>query len=147
MTKDNLTQVNLESLAPLYPVDRVATRVIGRGEQPPAIRPQSTRAHSDVPFPFHTPDSRQLNDPMFTDLTGRKFGRLTVLGIAELRTKGTAGKRGINWVVRCVCGNYEMRKSKYIKQCLNGNESALEAKCEWCDLNDRMRKRVGRFEK
>ncbi len=45
------------------------------------------------------------------DLTGRKCGLFTVVGLYK---RATNGKGGSKWLVRCVCGHYETRKSAKI---------------------------------
>nr|CAC9204713.1 Uncharacterised protein [Escherichia coli] len=47
-------------------------------------------------------------DPSFVDLTGRKKGRFTVIGLMKEKKKG-------RWLVRCVCGTYTTRSAKSIK--------------------------------
>ena len=47
------------------------------------------------------------------DITGEKFGKLTVLG----RKGYTDGKRkNILWLCRCDCGNEVLRTSSHLKQ-------------------------------
>jgi hypothetical protein len=40
------------------------------------------------------------------------------------------GNNGALWIVRCVCGKYETRKSKAIKNILNAHDH-----CSYCDNN------------
>ena len=63
------------------------------------------------------PDSYFLSDS-FNDLTGRRRGRLTVLGLSAV---------GKGWVVRCDCGVYTIRKAKAIL-----NENNEQDRCEEC---------------
>lgn len=59
------------------------------------------------------------------DLRGKKFGRMTVIGmLAEKRSGGAA------WVVRCVCGIYETRKARVI--CRPAIEGQEEEACFQC---------------
>jgi hypothetical protein len=44
------------------------------------------------------------------DLTGRQFGRLTVIGGPT-----TAGRRRIMWLCTCVCGNEKMVRADHLK--------------------------------
>lgn len=41
----------------------------------------------------------------FVDLTGMKFGRLTVVGRAENYVLPSSGKKRSQWVCECECGN------------------------------------------
>jgi hypothetical protein len=62
-------------------------------------------------------------DPSFTDLTGNKFGRLTVLGLAAA---GLDGKRA-RWACRCTCGKYSTHRPSAL---LAGNED----RCHDCSI-------------
>lgn len=64
------------------------------------------------------------NDPGFRDLTGVKYGRLTVIGLHDHK-RGTKSS-GAGWVVRCVCGVYETRLTAKIKQ------ASPDAACQEC---------------
>ena len=44
------------------------------------------------------------------DLTGQKFGKLTVLGRAEDYVSPNTGKRTTVWLCKCDCGNPEIKK-------------------------------------
>lgn len=48
------------------------------------------------------------------DLTGRKFGRFTVVGFSRDYAK--------KWVVRCACGDFETRSSKAVKNPANAED-------------------------
>lgn len=52
-------------------------------------------------------------DSTLRDFTGTKFGRFTVVG---LLAESGAGQ----WVCRCTCGDYEVRRSKAIKAAVAG---------------------------
>lgn len=55
----------------------------------------------------------------FKDLTGIKFGKFIVIGLAKKTEK--------RWVVKCACGVYSLRTSKAIK-----NPSNNMDQCELC---------------
>lgn len=123
-------RVDLNSVAPLFPSDKVAGRVSAKGEHFEWAPNQSGKVHSADPLPVRMPMPQELGQPTFVDLKGQRIGRLTVLGIsaAFVSTAGT------NWVVRCVCGSYETRKAKYIKACLAGkNPGDGDPMCDWCN--------------
>lgn len=65
------------------------------------------------------------------DLTGRPFGRMTVIGYH----KSKAGL-GALWLVRCVCGYYELRRSKAIVN------SGAEQSCSECTRLEHLRWRA-----
>ena len=93
---------DLDAVAPLFPVNRTAGQVTAKGEHFDYV-PEATHRVSDVPFPSKPPP----NTPQFIDLTGQKFGKLTVVGYA--RDQGNTNTSGALFNVRCVCGRYEQR--------------------------------------
>ncbi|MGR9476989.1 hypothetical protein [Rhizobium leguminosarum] len=123
-----LARVDMDAVAPLYPSDKVAGRVAGRGEHFEWSSNQATKIHSTDPLAVRRPTETELSRPDYTDLTGAKIGRLTVMGVAaEIIGNGQ------KWVVRCVCGSYETRKARYIKACVAGNNpGSSEPMCDAC---------------
>jgi hypothetical protein len=104
------------------PVDRTARLVTGPGER------------HDIKIPPHIPD--QSGPPRLTvfpdkneyNITGQKFGRLTVIGFS--------GDHGSTWVVRCSCGMYSLRRAKTLRR--NGREQM----CWTCSQNAVIRRRI-----
>lgn len=130
-----LARIDLDCVAPLYPSDKVAGRVASRGEHF-EWSPPSTTVHSSDPIPHRAPTAAELIMPEFVDLTGLKSGRLTVLGIAI-----DATANGTRWVVRCVCGSYELRRTKYLKACAAGEKVGDdEPLCGSCAYTKKLRK-------
>lgn len=68
---------------------------------------------SSTPLPITL---KKPDNPTFVDLTGRKKGTLTVIGVSY-STLGSSGK-GLRWVVQCDCGSYEIRTTKSINKTL-----------------------------
>lgn len=102
--------VDFDTVAPLSPYDKTASMVAGRGvsfdwSPPPDI------VHSETPIETRRSTHLENCNPTFVDLTGIKAGRLTVIGIAAGRDQEKH-----RWVVRCQCGDYELRRAKIIKQ-------------------------------
>jgi len=64
--------------------------------------------HSDTPLPLLKTNHVVFKNPNFEDLTGKNHGYFQVMGLVEYKSK-------IRWLVRCSCGNYEIRSSKSIK--------------------------------
>lgn len=123
-------RVDLNSVAPLYPSDKVAGRVSSGGEHFEWTPKLSGKVHSAEPLAIRAPTVQQSANPEFVDLKGLKIGRLSVLGMAA----EIISRAGTNWVVRCVCGSYETRKAKYIKACLAGNNPGDgDPMCDWCN--------------
>lgn len=76
--------------------------------------------HTYAPPETREPNPCERGNSSFTDLTGYKFGRFTVVGLCKHAIPA-------KWVVRCVCGAYSTRKAKAIK---NPNNSL--DRCEHC---------------
>ena len=73
------------------------------------VKPGPT--HWDAPPRMRGPRATELRDPSFSDLTGLKTGRVVVVGILADNTA-----RYQRWVVRCVCGHYETRRAKALRE-------------------------------
>jgi len=102
----------------VFPVNRVAVWVSLRGEN---FVPNKVVLTNDswTPIPTRKAKKVELNTDGFVDLTGRRFGRFTVIGIAkDIKAR---------WVVRCSCGIYSTRSAKAIKNKNNDIDS-----CEHC---------------
>ena len=97
----------------IIPVDRVASRVIGEGSHHQPKKKFSV-LHWEAP-----PSIRPKPKGLRVDLTGKTFGRFTVLGVL-------AGVEN-QWVVRCACGDYEIRRAKAINNPKNNRDC-----CENC---------------
>jgi hypothetical protein len=110
------------------PLDKTAGSVVSAGESyTPAVT-------NPVRFWEAPPPTRRVADagPEFVDFTGRTIGRLTVIGVLDQ----PADSRGvIAWVVRCVCGIYETRKSKALKR------GTADCMCQFCNHTQRLRRR------
>lgn len=58
-------------------------------------------------------------DPRTDDLTGRVFGKLTVIGFVfknERQANGTAGRRRTDWLCRCECGTEKRINGQSLKR-------------------------------
>lgn len=131
MTGPRFSRVDMDAVAPLMPSDKTAAVVGGKGVHY-EFSALPTRAHSATPLSTRAASAQERSNPSFSDLSGLQFGRMRVVGIAERTTND-----GMNWVVRCVCGNYETRKAKVIRKCIADNEPDDDrAICSWC-LNTR----------
>lgn len=86
------------------PVDRTARRVCSEGIHFSVDPKYLASIRSDTPLPITT--RRPHYDTV--DLTGKVFGRLMVVGLFD-------SPRKIRWVVRCVCGSYELRRSRALR--------------------------------
>lgn len=73
-----------------------------------------------------------LKDPNFKNLTGLKIGCFKVMGLLKCKDFN-------KWVLKCCCGNYEIRTSKTIKKI--NPEKSDENRCQSCFEVERMRNR------
>lgn len=79
---------------------------------------------SDQPTYYAPPPLRAVpRDPLFNDLTGRRFGRLTVLGLA---VAGFDGKKK-RWSCRCTCGKYSTHRGQSLR-------GGTEDRCHDCQI-------------
>lgn len=94
-----------EKIAASVPQNATAGRVVSqRGEHYEPKIDHGDKPHSATPIA-----TRRLG-PGELDLTGRRFGRLVTIG----RALKKIGQK--TWVVRCVCGSYELRSTGAIKK-------------------------------
>lgn len=95
------------------PISGTAARVIARGESF-EYRPLESEVCSSMPL------SLKPVPAGMDDLSGTKFGRLTVIGYSTDKSR--------RWVCRCSCGNYVLRRTKAVVQ------AAPDAACPQCYL-------------
>lgn len=109
------------SIAARSPINRTAALVVSRGVRY-EMNSKITTPEYVGPPPI-VPRHKHPNVPSFIDLTGRKKGRLTVIGLmAEVKGR---------WVVRCICGTYTTRSAKSIKSS-DTNPNANYDACREC---------------
>jgi hypothetical protein len=107
------------------PLNKTAGSVTSKGQ---AYTPDfvSPRAHWDAPPPCMPVPRSALN------ITGFTCGRLTVIGLIG---RGGTGARTASWLVRCVCGTYEARTSKAIRNPANAHD-----RCQFCGHTRRLQR-------
>jgi hypothetical protein len=116
------------------PINKTAARVIGKGVSYTPDKKVQT-IESKNPLPIRFPTVMVARNPSFVDCTGKKRGRLTVVGMYGL---------GSGWVCRCDCGMYCVRRKKSIL-----NEKNKMERCEECRhlafiKRDEKRRRTGK---
>lgn len=120
--------------ATIGPVDRVAARVMGPGVHFEKELPEYAR-HWKAPPPSYK-FIPQAGNPQSIDLTGTRFGFFTVIGWmgaiggSQGRMKkglGKPPKRQGMWLVRCSCGDYEVRTARAIR-----NPNNQDDRCAVC---------------
>lgn len=113
--------MNFDALAASAPLDAKASTVRdGAGD---LWEPKLKAPHRHWKAP---PPPLAALPPNAEDLAGRKVGRLTVV-----RYHGKVGKFG-RWLVRCQCGDYELRRRTAIVNYRPG-DGRNEASCQACD--------------
>lgn len=95
------------------PINATAARVISRGEHF-EYRAMASEVCSALPLPMKD------NPPELEDFTGKKLGRLTVIG----RFDGPKNR----WVCRCSCGNFCIRLAKTL------SKAPADSACVQCYL-------------
>ena len=68
----------------------------------------------------HKPETYKFRGPKKHDITGKKFGRMVVVGYFGRGSGHKQNKSGCLWVVRCGCGRFELKRTKAIKNKKNG---------------------------
>lgn len=84
----------------------------------------TSRISSSTPYKIIPWHGRRCDD-----LTGMKFGHFTVIGCSEYEA-GTFTNR-VKWVVKCVCGRYELRGTRALK-----TRGSRNPKCNECNRID-----------
>jgi hypothetical protein len=82
--------------------------------------------HWDAQPRTRAPNARDASLHGFEDMTGRRFGRMTVIGLASERAYGSKVKGC--WVVRCACGHYESRRAKAIRNPANADDACVHCR-------------------
>lgn len=104
--------VDFSRIAASAPLNRTAASVTSESRDCYVSKAKMGSAHFGEPPRMREPTSLEKINVQWTDLRGRKFGHFTVLGIFVPRQPGKLAVQ--LWVVRCVCGDYETRRSKAI---------------------------------
>ncbi len=119
-------RTDFDTVAPLQPLDEVAGRVTSKGEHFD-FEMSSGQVHASVPLPVRRVERLDKCKPNFRDFTGVRVGRLTVLGISTIKVKDR-----MRWVVKCLCGSYEVRKARSLTRYIDGL-NLNEPRCAWCE--------------
>jgi hypothetical protein len=81
----------------------------------------------DAPPQMVAVNKTHRRNPSFTDFTGLKYGRLTVLGM--IKDTSASGNAGAQWVCRCACGKYVARRAKAVRK------ASPDDRCSICQHN------------
>ena len=117
---------NWDRILSSAPLNREAAVVTGESREPVGFRkPIDDQYLQDGPHPLRPIPPH----PNFTDLTGQRFGTLTVRGLAADFKQNSGGSP---WAVRCDCGAYTMRRSQ-------GLTRGHTIYCAECDYRERVK--------
>lgn len=111
----------MREIALREPIDRTAAAVTCKGVSF-TCKLQRDSFISKTPLPLKSIARNNSLDPNFKDFTGLKVGSLTVLGLSRYQKK--------RWVVKCICGNYTVRRAKSLSNDLSSNKCA---ECQYID--------------
>lgn len=130
----------LDRIASSVAANSTAAKVTGRGVHWEAkLKAAPHHVESDVPLPVR--NIAEIKEPntlaLVKKLTGRRFGRMIVLGISQ---KGAGGSASAKFVVRCACGQYEHRRSKSILNPENKDDC-----CRACNRLNQIKRDYGRL--
>lgn len=123
-----------EKIAASIPQNATAAKVTAKGVHWEPEYNMAKHWHSDTLPPMRKipPDTAKS----CADLPGKRFGRLTVIGLSDRTTKN-----GALWVVRCACGDYEHRKATAVRNPDNSDDMCR--KCYTLELVKKRYKRLG----
>jgi hypothetical protein len=107
-----------ERIGTLVPVDKQTALSTAKGFAYEPNKKITTREW-EAPPELKFPRPRELN------LTGVKYGRLTVIGLDANKVMGK--HTAPSWVCRCTCGRYTSRSAKAIR-----NPNNQEDRCGQC---------------
>jgi hypothetical protein len=111
----------IERIVASVPLNRTAAAVVNEREGThwtPEIDP-------NIPH-FATPPPMRPIPPDMESLVGRQFDRLTVVGLSVPRKSRHPWAQ---WVCRCTCGYYELRRGKALLD-HKGREPQMCARCQ-----------------
>lgn len=109
---------NFDSIAASVPVDGTAVNVVSRGEHYEGRVPAW---HLHWKAPPLAIDEKPHNAE---NLEGVRFGLMQVV---RFYSRSYGHPKGCRWVVRCNCGDYEVRRTAAIKK------ADTEHRCQACD--------------
>lgn len=127
-----------DRIAASTPQNATAARVTAKGEHYDPKINFDTHDHWDAPpkmLPFSAVDKLHGTLP---NLAGHKVGRVTAVGVYA-DPKNTS--RGLRWVVRCVCGDYELRSTKALRNPVNTDDECR--KCYHWKVTKKRLERLG----
>lgn len=110
----------MERVASGTPVNKTAAMVTGKGTSfEPEMDLSSVTRWDHRPHTYAVPKGTP-------DMTGKRQGRLTVVGYhGSSKNNRSSPSR---WVVRCVCGMYEIRAGKSLRNANNSDDRCYDCR-------------------
>jgi hypothetical protein len=121
---------DFDRLGASTPANATAARVTSRGTHwEPSVPLPTGLQHWKSPPPMRPFASAS---PDIVDMTGKKFGRFTVIGFLDDEAGGR--NHGGRWVVRCACGgDFEAKSARAIKQMMSMTDQTTSGfHCWYC---------------
>lgn len=122
------------------PINITAARVMWKGEDYNVNLNDRTKLCQEECPPLRMLSKEHKKNPETIDFTGFKKGSITVIGVyaGNKKIKINEQYKFINtgkhrWVVKCICGKYELRSSKSLK----GNNNGEKDTCYSCNIQNR----------
>ena len=104
---------NFDNLAGAIPDSRTAAQVVGSGTHYEPVVHYGTMPHWENCPPLKKPEDMTIKGrAMLSSFVGFRLGRLCVVGVLLDKRDD---HRAAQWVVRCDCGHYEIRKHKALR--------------------------------
>jgi hypothetical protein len=116
------------------PVGRAAKNILNKGFSEEFVNPSLNAYHSDLPLPIKSKEKMEKTKARsggFEDHTGKKIGRMEVMGRLKDCDRWKGKGKGSQWLVRCFCGKYEVRRIKAINKILQLNSKEEEILRGW----------------
>jgi len=118
------------------PMGRTAAFVTSESRDNFVSTKKITQRHSDNPFKMRQATIGEARCHSFENLTGREFGLFRVVGIFDYENFQKGKKTPFLWVCRCVCGRYETRSARAVRNRLNDQD-----RCDECRQTETLRAR------
>jgi len=118
---DIQTSPVVNSVVVRNPIDRNAFNVVQPGDAPWPTRSGGEWRGAAPPLLR----DRRPNDQQ--DMTGRTFGKLTVIGLSTKAGKDSRGGAAC-WICRCECGYFVARKTKAVRNSRNNYDACTQCR-------------------
>lgn len=127
----------MKEIDPYLPINKTAKNVVSKSHEHGPDYFRNSYISSMSPLPII-----EYNGNIKNDLTGLKKGKLTVIGkYPKGKSNGSKKLRKTRWVVKCICGRYEVKTSKSLKKESTQHHEPNNHMCHVCAYNDHSKRR------